>query len=129
MTKSNKCKKVGNISDEIVDRYELYDYRNAEIVQSLTLYVHVAKHVKEFLSVDSFNHTISNIPKIIKEPNFVYYDTQKKSLLYFKEIDEDVCVVVKLNLRSNKKSYVATIYPVNKRKIEKLKELSYILNR
>ena len=75
------------------------------------------------------NNTIASIPKIIKEPSFVYYDPNKKSLLYFKEIDENVCVVVKLNLRKNKNPYVATIYPVNDRKIEKLKELSYILNR
>ncbi len=89
-----------------MERYKLYEYRNAEIVQSLTLYLHVAKHVKEFLSVDSYNHTMSKIPEIIEKPIFVYYDPYKKSLLYFKKIDENVCVVVKLNLRKNKKPYV-----------------------
>ncbi len=54
---------------------------------------------------------------------------KKNSLLYFKKIDENVCVVVKLNLRKNKKPYISTIYPVNSKKIERLKELSYILNR
>lgn len=129
MAKNNIYKEVGKISDEVVERYKLYGYRNAIIVQSLSLYVHVAKHANEFLSVDSFNHTMNNIPQIIKEPDFVYYNSQKQSLLYFKKIDEDICAVVKLNLRKNKKPYVATVYPVNKRKIEKLKELSYILNR
>ncbi len=129
MVKGNIDKKVGTISDEVVERYKLYEYRNANIMQPLSLYIHIAKHVKEFLSVDSFNNTIANIPQIIKEPSFVYHDSNRKSLLYFKEIDETVCVVVKLNLRKNKNPYVATIYPVNERKIKKLKELSYILNR
>ena len=129
MAKDSIDKIVGKISDEIVEKYRLYEYRNKEIVQSLSLYLHVAKHVKEFLNVDSYNHTMANIPQIIKEPKFVYYDPNKNSLLYFKKIDENVCVVVKINLRKNKKPYIATVYPVSNRKIEKLKELSYIINR
>ena len=129
MAKNNICKKVGIISDEIVERYKLYDYRNESIIQHLSLYVHITKHVEEFLSVDSYNNTISNIPQIIKKPDFVYYNSKKNSLLYFKKIDENVCVVVKLNLRKNKKPYIATIYPVSEQKIEKLKEQSYIINR
>lgn len=129
MGKGRINKIVGRISDDVVEKYKLYDYRNKEIVQSLDLYVHVAKHAKEFESVDSFNHTLSNISEIIENPYFVYYNPSKNSLLYFKEIDENVCAVVKLNLRKNKDSYVATVYPVSKNKIDKYKELSYIVNR
>lgn len=129
MGKGRINKIVGKISDEVVERYKLYDYRNKEIVQSLDLYIHVAKHAKEFESVDSFNHTLSNISEIISNPYFVYHDPSRNSLLYFKEIDENVCIVVKLNLRKNKDSYVATVYPISKNKIDKYKELSYIVNR
>lgn len=120
-------KVVGTISDEIVEKYKLYDYRNTKIVQSLDLYLHVTKHVPEFASVDSYNKTMSNIDTIIKNPYFVYYDSDRNSLLYFKEIKENVCVVVKLTLRKNKDSYVATVYPVSKQKIEKYIEQSYII--
>lgn len=129
MGKSRINKIVGKISDEVVERYKLYDYRNKEIIQSLDLYIHVAKHAKEFESVDSFNHTLSSIPEIILKPYFVYYDSSRNSLLYFKEVDENVCIVVKLNLRKNKDSYVATVYPISKTKIDKYKELSYIVNK
>ncbi len=129
MAKNNIYKVVGTISNEIINKYKLFEYKHLPIIQTLSLYIHVAKHVNEFLSIDSYNNTITNIPKIIDDPNFVYYDPHKLSLLYFKELKEDVCVVVKLNLRKNKNPYVATVYPVNKRKIEKLKELSYIINR
>ncbi len=129
MGKGRIVKIVGRISDEIIEKYKLYDYRNMEITQSLDLYLHVAKHVPEFESVDSYNHTMSNIPEIISDPYFVYYEPHKNSLLYFKEIDENVCVVVKLNLRKNKDTYVSTVYPISKQKIQKYVEQSYILNR
>ncbi len=64
-----KIKKiVGRISDEVIEKYKLYDYCNVEIIQSLDLYLYVAKHVSEFKSVDSYNHTMSNIPEIIANP-------------------------------------------------------------
>lgn len=129
MGKGKIKKIVGRISNEIVEKYKLYDYRDAEIVQSLDLYLHVAKHALEFESVDSYNHTMSNIPEILATPYFVYYDPRRNSLLYFKEIDENVCAVVKLTLRKNKDTYVATVYPISKSKVQKYVELSYIINR
>ena len=126
MSRKRICKIVGIISEEVVKRYNLYDYRNTKIVQSLDLYQHVSKHIKEFKSVDSFNRAIFNIEKIIANPYFVYYDSSRNSLLYFNKIDENVCVVVRLNLRKNKDNYVASIYPVNMHKILRLKEQSYI---
>lgn len=126
MAKGRIIKTVGTISDEIIEKYKLYDYRNKKIVQSMDLYIHITKHIKEFKSIDSYNKTISNIENIISEPLFVYYNKQRNSLLYFKKIDEEVCVVVKLNLRENKDSYVASVYPVNENKIQKYIELSYI---
>ncbi len=129
MKKGKICKIVGKISDNIVDKYHLYEYRNKKIIQSLDLYIHVAKHANEYKSVDSFNNALMSIPDIINDPFFVYYDPHKNSLLYFKEIDEDVCVVVKLKLNEKKDCYVATVYPVSKDKINKLIEKSYIINR
>lgn len=117
MAKGRIKKVVGKISDEIVEKYNLYDYRNMEIIQSFDLYQHIQKHIYEFESIDSYNHTISNIPKIISEPLFVYYDSERNSLLYFKKIDENICVVVKLNLRKNKDTYISTIYPLSEAKI------------
>ncbi len=128
MKKGKINKVVGKISDEIADKYNLDAYRNQDIVQSLDLYIHIAKHAKEFKNVDSYNKTIQNISQIIAKPFFVYYDLNRNSLLYFKELDEDVCIVVKLNLRKNKDNYISTIYPINKNKIQKYIEKSYIIN-
>lgn len=117
---------VGKIDSKIAEQYNISEYANKEIVQSLDLYSHVHKHIQEFESIDSYNNAILNIEKIIKEPIFVYYDNLKNSLLYFKEIDENVCAVVKLTLRKNKDIYVATVYPVSEDKIERYRNKSLI---
>ena len=128
MGKGHIKKIVGRISDEVANRYKLYEYRGVEIVQALDLYSHVHKHVHEFKSVDSFNKAIFNIDKIISDPYFVYYDKNKNSLHYFAELDEYTCVIVKISLKKNKDTYVATVYPISKEKIDKYKEKSYIVD-
>ena len=128
MVKKRINKIVGRISKEVAEKYNLYEFEGQEIIQSLDLYAHTIKHVKEFQSIDSYNNALLNIEKILKKPIFVYYDKTKKSLQYFCEIDEDVCAVVKLKIKKNGENYVATVYPVNKSKITKLKEKSYIID-
>ena len=109
---------VGHILKEAIISSELEEQLNKPILQSLKLYKHTAKHVEDFKSVDSFNKTMSNIKDVISNPYFIYYDKEKKSLRYYKYLDEFVCVIVKL---TNKKHlYIFTVYPVSKDKIHKL---------
>lgn len=127
MAKVKINKIVGRISKEVAEKYNLYEFEGQEIIQSLDLYAHVVKHIDEFQSVDSYNNTLLNIEEILKNPIFVYYDKKRKSLLYFCEIDEDVCAVVKLKIKRNGENYVATVYPVSNSKIIRLKEKSYMV--
>ena len=124
---------INKIDVDIVDKYNLKVYQNQEIIQDMNLYLHAYKHVNEFKTLDNYNYAISNIDTIIKDPYYVFYDKEKNSLLYFKEMKEDICVVVKLNLKKNKDTYVATLFPINKNKINKYKEKEledkYIKNR
>lgn len=116
--KNFKTKYVGIIEYKYCQKYNILNYTNYKIVQSLGLIYHIQKHAKDFINVDSLNFTISNISKIISEPYFVYYDPKKNSLKYFKKMKEYVCVVI--NIVENK-AFVSTIYPVNKKNIDKLK--------
>lgn len=125
MGKGKITKVVGTLSKEVIDNFKLYNFENVEILQSMDLFLHVIKHREEFKSIDSYNNALLSISKIISNPRFVYYDKKRNSLLYFKEIDENVCVVVKLNIRKNY-IYVASIYPVSENKILRYMELSYI---
>ena len=120
MNRGRIKKVVGTISNDIVEKYKLYEYKNKPIIQSLDLYAHIHKHIKEFKSIDRFNKSIFNVDKIIKNPYFVYYEEKRNSLHYFGLIEEYVCVIVKISLKKNKDTYISTIYPISKNKIEKL---------
>ena len=58
------------------------------------------------------------------------YKHTYKHIEEFTSIDskykDEICVVVKLRLKTNGDNYVATIYPVNQSKINRLKEKSLI---
>ncbi|MBQ7031784.1 MAG: hypothetical protein IJN13_05440 [Bacilli bacterium] len=126
MVKTNKI--IGQISDEILEKYKICMFRNTQIIQPSGLYKHISKHIDEFENIETYNYVVSNLSWIISCPDFVYYELPRNSLLYFKTLTESVCVVVKLNLIKNKYAYVASVYPVSKRKIERMKEKSYIIN-
>lgn len=93
-------------------------YSNFKIEQSLGLIYHIQKHLNDFIRVDSFNKTLLNIPNIISKPYFMYYDSIKNSIKYYKKVEEFVCVVVNINGTS---AFVSTIYPVKKIVVDKLK--------
>ena len=120
-----EIKKIGKISKEICDRYNIYEFENYEICQSMDLYSHVNKHIKDFKDIHSFEKALLSIDKIIKKPLFVSYDKNRRSLSYYGKIDEYVCCIVKIKI-SRRYCYVATIYPVSKKKLNKAKEQSYL---
>ena len=119
-------KEVGYINADIIEKYNLHNYAKKPIVRSLDLYAHIEKHKEDFKNNKSFYYTIDNIDLIITNPDFTYYEKSRNSLLYFKKLYENVCVVVKLNLRENKNSYIASIYPISEYKLQKFIEKSYI---
>lgn len=89
-----------------------------KIEQSLGLMYHVQKHMNDFNSVDSFNFTLLNISQVISKPLAMQYDPVKKSIKYYKKLQEYVCVVVNL---TDDTAFVATLYPVSKKTIDKIK--------
>lgn len=118
---------VGKITEQIALNHKISELIDRPIVQSLDFYVHIAKHVKEFKSVENYMNALNNIPNILNNPEFTYYDKEKESILYYAKVNEATCYVVKLNL-TNDYCYLASLYPVSLKKMEKKKEESYILN-
>ena len=117
-------KRIGTVSKEICDRYNIHEFQGFEIYQELRVYRHVEKHAKEFKSIGNFQSAIFNIEKMIANSLFVYYDKIRKSLQYFGEINEYVCYVVKIKIKKNR-CYLATLYPISKEKLNRIKEQSY----
>ena len=118
-------KLVGKISKEICDKYNIYEYEGLEIYQSLDLYLHIQKHIEEFKSIDNYEQTIFNLDVILNKPIHVSYNNKNNTFHYYGKINENVCCVVKVRINKGN-CYVATVYPVSEKKINKAIEESYI---
>ena len=119
LTKKCKIKTVGKLDAKFCRENSINEYSNMKIVQSFGLVKHVQKHINDFTCVNSYNKTMSNIDKIINNPYYRVYDPVKNSIKYYGKIDQYICVVVNL---TNTEAYVSTLYPVNKKTIDKLKK-------
>ena len=116
--KKYKTKEVGKITKEVAKKCRIENYEDFPILQSLGLPFHTSKHANDFNSVDNYNETLSNINIIIKKPYYVKYNKDKNSLQYYGKIKQYTCVIVNI-LENN--AYVSTMYPINKAKIDKIK--------
>ncbi|MDD2208410.1 MAG: hypothetical protein PHG03_03420 [Bacilli bacterium] len=114
-----KNKEVGRLEKKFCDKHGIGKCTNFKIVQSLGLIYHVQKHMNDFISVDSFNYTMLNIKEVVNAPFFTDYDSINHSIKYYKKLQEYVCVVVNI---TETNAFVSTVYPVNKKRINKLKQ-------
>ena len=132
---------LGQISSDIVYKYELYEHINKKIVLYDNDKKHCeTKHMKEFKDKKTFHYVMDNLEYIINEPDYVFYVkgydevynrvTNKKekvnrySLEYYKQLGQDITVRVRVD--NGRELKVKTVFPVNKEKIiHKMKKDDY----
>lgn len=108
---------LGEISDDIIDKWEIEEHRNKKIVLYFqTKMMHCDKHKAEYIDDESFYYTMDNLENIIKNPDYVFCDKKKSGLEYFKKLKENVLVVVRIE--SGNELKVVSVYPVTQTKIE-----------
>ena len=119
MSNKKSVVKIGKLTKKLCQKYGITYGIGFDIVQSKGLIYHVQKHINDFNNVNNYALALSNVSKILSSPNFVYFDNKRNSIKFFKKITQYICVVVNIE---KEVAYVATIYPINKKKIEKLKQ-------
>lgn len=112
-------KVIDVLSEKIAKEKGLEEHAGKKIVQYDGLLKHIAKHEKEYISIESCECTINNIPTIIKNPEYVYYNEEKNGLEFYKSLMEKVCVVVQIV--NKRELYVASVYPARDTKISNRK--------
>ncbi len=124
MKKTNERKYtiVGNISESVSIEWNLIDIVDKPIYKTIGFYKHIAKHIKEFKNLESYENAVLNIENIILNPELVYYNQTRESLEYFKMLDEYVCVIV--NIKREKPFILASLFPISVQKLINKKEKS-----
>ena len=108
---------LGVLKEEIAEYWNISEHKNKPILVYSDRMNHVIKkHLKDFGSIENIEKCYESLTSIIRKPDYVFYNNSTRSLEYFKKIDNDICVAVRVN--PGKVLKVKSWFPANKRKIE-----------
>lgn len=112
---------LGEISDAIITKWNLEDYRNKKIVLYPEAKAHSKeKHLKQYASINDYYFVMDSLEDIIKNPDYVFYDKSKDGLEYYKNVRGYILVAVRI--KPGKDLRVRSVYPVKQTKIDNRKK-------
>lgn len=112
-----KFKYLGTLSENISEYWKIQEHKNKPILVYNDRKKHVIdNHLKDFGTVEKIEEVFKYLPTIINKPEYVFYNKKTKGLEYYKRIDSDICVAVRVN--SGKVLKVKSWYPANKSKLK-----------
>lgn len=122
-------KYIGILAPTIADEFGIPEHKNKPILVFDDRKQHVIDHhLKDFGSIEQIEKAYATLNNIIKKPDYVFYNSKTKGLEYYKNIDANICVAVRVN--SGKTLKVRSWYPANpnkinnrKKKIEEMKNI------
>lgn len=112
-------KEICKLEDKLAIEKGIEKHAGKKIVQHEGLLKHIAKHEREYTSIESCEYTINTIQNVIKYYDYVYYNEEKNGLEFYKNLMEKVCVVVQIV--DKRELYIASVYPVREEKISNRK--------
>lgn len=106
---------MGKLNDNIINEWELEKHKDKYIVMYQDAKEHCEKHISNFSSREIYDKVMNSLDKIIKYPDYCFYDKSKKGLEIYKKIDDNVMIAVRVN--EGKKLRIRSVYPVSEIKI------------
>ena len=117
-------KLVGTLKEEIAEYWNITEHKNKPILVYNDRKQHVIdSHMQDFGSIEEIEKIYNNLNNIIKTPDYVFYNKVANGLEYYKKIDNNICVAVRINTGNVLK--IKSWYPASSTKIanRKKKEL------
>lgn len=110
-------KYLGFLKEDIADYWGLLEHKAKPILVFEDRKNHVIeKHLKDFKTLKNIEETYNSLPDIINKPDYVFYNSKTKGLEYYKKINSNICVAVRVN--PGKVLKVKSWYPANKTKVK-----------
>lgn len=107
---------LGEVSNEVVEKWQLYKYKNKKIVMYPEAKEHSKdRHINDYKSVDDYYYVMDSLEEIINNPDYVFYDKSKAGLEYYKNIRGNILVAIRVV--PGKELKVRSVYPVEQEKI------------
>lgn len=112
---------LGQINNEIIEQWELYEHKNKKIVMYPEAKEHSKdRHINDYPSIEDYYIIMDSLEKIIQNPDYVFYDKSKKGLEFYKKIKSNILVAIRVD--DGKELKVKSVYPVENTKIENRKK-------
>lgn len=111
---------LGKISQEIIYKWHLDDYKDKNIVFYPDRKEHCEVHKIQYANEEDYYYVMANLEEIISSPDYVYYDVDKKGLKFFKNVRGNILVAVRISPANELK--VRSFYPVTQTKIDNRKK-------
>lgn len=109
-------KYVGILKEEIAKYWKIEEHKNKPILVYNNRKQHViASHLHDFGSIEKIEKVYNCLDKIIKNPDYVFYNTNTKGLEYYKKLEANICVAVRIN--TGKVLKIKSWYPASSTKI------------
>ncbi|MEF2836075.1 MAG: hypothetical protein U0O41_08405 [Clostridia bacterium] len=120
ITKLNKNKscniKIGELSPNIINLLNLDLNPQNIYLWGPRIEEHCEKHKSEYSSTSAYNEAISNIPLIIKQPDFVGVNEKNGNIQYIKKLTDVSLIGVKITSNNNGLLF-RTIFPITESKL------------
>ncbi len=112
---------LGKVSDEIAKQWEIPEQKGKNIVIYEEAMEHSRKrHISDYSTKDDYYLVMNSLKNIIQNPDYVFYDKIKKGLEYYKKINYNILVAIRVN--NGRELKVKSVYPVEDKKIENRKK-------
>ncbi len=114
-------KVLGIISDEIIKKWDIQSHKDKKIVIYDSAIIHAkTRHLHQYKRKKDYYYTVRMLSIIIRKPDYVFYDKNKKGLEYYKRLNEYILVAVRVD--DGKELKVKSFYPVKESKINNRKK-------
>ena len=111
-----KYKYLGILKPDVAKKLGLLEHKNKPILVYNDRIEHVINHHSEdFGTKDKIMFVYNNLSNIIKNPDYTFYNLKNNSIEYYKNINFDICVVVRI--APGKILKVRSWFPPNRGKI------------
>ena len=107
--------KIGELTQEIIDLLQINEKpRNIKIAYDRIS--HCNNHKRDFKSEQSYNKSMKLLPYIIKNPDYVGYNSNNNGIEYIKRIDDLTLVAVRLKTKGD--LFLRSVYPISEAKLQ-----------
>lgn len=123
---NNNPIKIGELNNKVISALNLNCSPRNILLTADRIY-HCEKHKNQYKDENSYNISMTNIPEIISNPDYIGFNESNNSIQYVKKLEDTTLVAVRISYKGSLR--LRTIFPLTEfdlnKKIVSRKLISY----